>query len=518
MTRPSILRRCLQALAVALAVVIALLTVRLLQRDPPPPARAPQQASLDRGGEVPIVTAADRAASGSPAAAGATEAALDPSHPTTAVLYGSVRRADGTPVEQGWLTLRQNGDTVGRSYIQSRSFGFASVAPGDYQLTAHVEDELPRPQEVHVEAPRTRVDLELDPVWQLTVNAVTADGRPFVDAAAAPDATMLLVAIAIPAPLAGDLPLSNSSFVELGLGTFRGDGTHRQRGIALPRQTIGRITLPPGKPVHIALLLRSVLIAQMPVPANQPETTFILEPEALTGKFGSVRWRCIDGTGQPLPGARSMGRVADEDGRITLVGLVPGPFDVTAEHGSHRTPPIGVDVGPGVDLDLGDIVLRTPVSVTLAGLDGPGRVVWWLLDPLPNGWRRCTGQRFRGALERNDSIVSVYPGRYAFLAHGPNSTSLVEVDLTTAPTASLRFEAQPAAELRLVNTVGRGFAHVVLTAANGAPVHDREWSGTWTTTVRLPPGRYEVAITDPTNHTTRRALQLGLDGAELRVP
>jgi hypothetical protein len=53
------------------------------------------------------------------------------------------------------------------------------------------------------------------------------------------------------------------------------------------------------------------------------------------------------------------------------------------------------------------------------------------------------------------------------------------------------------------------------TPGNSRPTTPR---GTWTLVQRLPPGSYQVEITDQANQTTRRVLQLGAAGAVLTVP
>lgn len=534
MTAPSPWQRPLQGLAAVLALTAALLGTLLLQRDPapPPPVGAPALVAATEG-----ASAAERAPRGAPAASDVLASSTTnerASERSTAepsvILFGTVTTADGTPVPEGHLWLYRGEERVGSTRCVDGRYAFAGLQPGSHRLQAKLPDQLPIDREVQVEAPRTRLDLRLDPVWLLTVHAVTPDGQPLMEAVrkqAASSFFRMLTAHALSEPLAGDLPPCDMSQVTLGLGTSRGADPFG-RGAQLPKQAVGVLALPPDAPVHIALLLRQSLIAQQAVAAGQAEVTFTLPVEAIVGKLATVRLRCVDGAGQAVAGARvglsdrqtgGGGRPTAEDGRVTLSNLIPGRLGLDIGHKDFCAPRVQIDVAPGVDLDLGDIVLQPRVMVTLSseGLGKDAHLRWWLLDPLPNAsWQN--GEGWITSHQGTDRTLSVFPGRYAFLVRNRDGASITEVDLHSAPAAPLRFAVGPAAPLTLRNEVGAGFAHVRVTTANGVPVHDRDWTGTWTNVVQLPPGAYTVEITDITNRTTRRTLQVARDGAELRVP
>ena len=274
MNASSPLRRSLQAFAIVQAIAIVVLSGLWLRADPaPPPAAGQQLRSAAPSGPSAVAThaAVDRSTVIAPAAAASASASASaPAEAgVRAVLYGTVRTADGAALANGVLWLYRGGKHVGTSSGDLPTFAFAGLEPGSYRLRSRIEDHLPIDREVEVRAPTTRLDLELPARWLLTVNVVTPDGKPWSEALskAAPGLMRRgLVALAFDAPLPGDLPASNLAEVEGGVGRFRTGNDPFGRGDrALPKQTLGVLTLPAGKPVHVAVILRQTVVAQQPV-------------------------------------------------------------------------------------------------------------------------------------------------------------------------------------------------------------------------------------------------------------
>jgi hypothetical protein len=262
--------RPLQALAALLTVAIVALFVVWIGREPvitPVP--------------VPHANAASTTTSGRPVgAAESVDPGVGPRVPDppataappgdsgagamAAVLFGVVRRADGTSPAEGALDLHRGGAHAGAQSLRTGTFAFAGLQPGAYRLTSRIADELPLDREVTIDAPTTRLDIDLGARWQLTVDAVTPDGTALREATKAdPLAFRSVRALASRDSLAGDLPGAGNLEIEAGLGTFRGDDMFGDRR-ALPKQTIGVLTLPADRPVHIALVFGSALLAQQP--------------------------------------------------------------------------------------------------------------------------------------------------------------------------------------------------------------------------------------------------------------
>ncbi len=530
-------QRPLQALAALLAIVIVALFLVWIDPEPAPPVRAAH--GVDAPTATPVVAAnADlRAAPAAttPAPAAAPEAAGGTPAPAVApaVLFGAVRHADGTAVTDGVLWVYHGGKHVGTESLRGGTFAFAGLQPGTHRLTSRIPDELPLEREVDVIAPATRLDVDLAARWLLRVDAVTADGAPLRDAL--PQTSPMFFrgvrARAFRDALAGDLPGAAHPELEAGLGAYRGNDPFGMRGDkALPKQTVGVLALPADQPVHVALMLGGALLAQQQVSAGQPTVTFVLGPDAVQAKTGSVRLRCVDGAGAPIAGVRvSVGsgsgtsfgekQVTDADGRFVASGLLPGRVTFGAYHEQQRLPPVRVDLAPGADLDLGDLVLRPVVEVelTFAGFGGNGSVRTLLLD-VPAGARWRTEDGHHSEQNGTAQKLSLYPGRYALLARGENGMALLELDTAALPAGPLRFDLRPTASLQIDNRVGEGVASFEIANVRGVPVYRGELGSRRGFAIQLLPGDYRVTVATGAGAPQTRAFTLPAAGAVLALP
>jgi hypothetical protein len=465
MNAPSPWLRPLQVLATTLGVAIVALFVAWVRLDPPLPVGAqPAHASSTRETGVPAGTVLAAEAAPPPAATNTAAAPATPPADPRAVLYGSVKSADGSPMKSGVLWLYRGDEHVGTQSLRDGTFVFAGLTAGEHRLDSRFDDELRVKRTVAVEAPRTRLDLQLAARWLLTVHAVTPEGTPLVEAISkqikSPFWTRNLTAFAFLEPLPGDLAPSNFGEFEAGLGRFRGNDPFRsRREKALPKQTLGVLTLPPDRPVHVALMLRNALVAQMAVPAGQPEVTFTLATDVLLAKTAKVRLRVVDEAGASVADARvglsdmqtgSGGTPTDAEGRITFTGVIPGRLDLDVSHARLCAPPLHVDVAPGADLDLGDVTLRTGVDVELdlGNFGGKGGVRGYWLDAPPVAGRSVNEMYF-SAENGPTWKARLFPGRHGLLATSGQGVAFVEIDTNTLSGQPIRFDLQPGAMLRL---------------------------------------------------------------------
>jgi hypothetical protein len=328
--------------------------------------------------------------------------------------------------------------------------------------------------------------------WLLHVNVVTADGAPFVEAlpARAPGLwSRCLRALAFPEPLPGNLPSTEASEIEAGLGPFRdADPIGMRNRKALPKQTLGVLALPPDQPVHVALLLGSTLVAQLPATPGQEEVTFVLGTDSVLAKTCTVHFRCLDHLGTPVTGARvSVGNggamstgtkmVTDAEGRFTATGLMPGLLRLGVWHQSLRMPPVQVEIPAGTEVDFGDITLQPGVELELAfdNFGGKGGVyVFWLDAPARPGWR--TNASYHGAENGSAQKASLFPGRYGLVARSKNGVALLEIDTAALPPQPIRFDLRPGASLRLDNRVGAGFVRFEIATRRGVPCIGERWA------------------------------------------
>lgn len=530
------LLRPLQVLAAVQAIAIAVLLVLWWRVEAAPaPANDHELRPTEPAapGAIAVHAAVDRsAATAPPTAATASAPATAIANPDDrAVLYGTARAADGAPPGKGVLWLYRDGKHVGTSSGDLATFVFAGLQPGSYRLRSRVEDQLPIDQEVVVRAPTTRLDLEFPTRWLLTVNVVTPDGKPWSEAIGKEAPGVMhrgLVALAFDAPLAGDLPASNLAEVDGGLGRFRAGNSPFQRGDrALPKQTLGVLTLPAGKPVHVALILRQTLVAQQPVAPGQQELTFTLPVEALLGKLARVRLRIVDPSGAPVGKAMVScndaqtgggGKPTGDDGRVVLERLVPGRLDLEIWAKGLSAPSVEILVAAGADLDLGDVAMQSPTMVDLQfdNFGGKGSVRCAMLDPVRPGW--VAKDLYFSADNGSSQQYPLYPARYGMLATGSNGVAIAVLDLRSPPAGPIRFDLRRGADLRIEYAFGATKAAYEVTSAEGVLVRRREVSGASGETVELPPGGYAVRITDQAGVTTSRAFTLPAAGFELRLP
>lgn len=527
--------RPLQILAGALAAAIAVLFVAWVRQEPlPTPPDTPSPEAHD-------IAAAPAPASTHRDAAGATDAARIESRSdaprassaATAVLFGTVKRTDGTLVNDGFCWLYREGKLVGSESLRLGTFAFPGLQPGPHRLTSRIPDELAIDREVIVQAPQTRLDVELAAKWLLTVNAVTPEGKALREAS--PELAGLaqrnLRALAFPEPLAGDLVGSRSSEFEAGLGPFRANDpfSGRDQAKLLPKETLGVLTLPPDKPVHVALLLGGTLIAQQPATPGQERVEFVLAADAVTGKTCTVTFRCLDPNGAPVSDARvsmSSGSgmssgpkmMTDAEGRYTATKVLPGRVGFSVWHKELRMPPLETEVAPGAYVDLGDLAMRPAgeFEISFAGSGGKGTVYAYWLDAPRNARWRATDSWFS---EENAPVAkaSLYPGRYALFARGKNGVALLEIDTAALPREPLRLPWAAGARLQIDNKIGTGFLQLEIASARGLPVHRTELGSRMGYSFELPPGDYVATMRSSTG-TTTKPFHLPAAGATLTVP
>ena len=531
---PSPWLRPLQVLAVALGVALAALLVAWVRMEPLAPTVAPAPVP-----SRPEATAADGPLVGPEVSSPTQHVAVARAEGTPevdalaasgAVLFGSVMRADRSPVKTGFLFVYRADKHVGTASLRDGTFAFTGLQPGAHRVSSRIDDELPLEQEVALTAPTTRLDLVLATPWLLAVNIMTPEGTPLLEDLRQQlkgHSLRGLLACACTEPLAGDLPPSNNAEVTTGVGTFRGAHGLDRGAAALPKQTLGVLTLPPGEPLHIVLLLRNHVVAQMPAAPGQEEITFTLGVDAVLGKLATVRVRLIDAAGAPVTDASVAlndaqtgggGRKVDAEGRVTLERLTPGRLDLEISHATLRAPRVRIDVAPGADLNLGDVVLApgVPVAFDLANFEGQGFIWFYSLDPLRPGWTSSAGHV---AVENGKAqSLSLYPGRYGMHATGQNGVALLEIDVRQAPPAPVRFDLRRGAALRIEYSVANGAVGLELRSEAGMLVRRRSVTTSMRESVELPEGTYTAATTDAKGATTRRTIRLTSAGALLTIP
>ncbi|HZN38252.1 MAG TPA: hypothetical protein VFD82_05580 [Planctomycetota bacterium] len=526
--------RPLQILAVMLGIAIAALFVAWVRVEPAMPADAAPAPTPRRGTDAPAPATAHLEPSAPHEAAPAAAPHEAPAGPTAtaAVLFGTVKRADGTLVNDGYLWLDQK--QASTASLRRGTFAFPGVQPGVHRLTSRIPDEMGIDREVTVQAPQTRFDIELAPKWLLTVNATTPDGKSLRESAPelAGPGQRNLRALAFAQPLTGDLVSSRSSEFEAGLGRFRANDPFfgRDAAKALPMETLGVLTLPPDQAVHVALLLGGTLIAQQPAAPGQEKVEFVLAADAIGGKTSTVTFRCLDPNGAPVAGARvsmSSGSgmssgpkmVTDAEGRYTATKVLPGRFSFSVWHKELRMPPLETEIAPGAVVDLGDHTMQRGVEleISFAGSGGAGSAsMYWLDAPRDSRWR-STDHRFSEQTGPT-AKTSLFPGRYALLARGKSGVALLELDTNAMPPQPLRLPWTAPASLRVQNQGVATFVQFEIANARGLPVYRGEAGNRGDYDIPLPPGDYVATIRGSGGSVTKKDIRLPASGAVLTLP
>jgi hypothetical protein len=335
-----------------------------------------------------------------------------------------------------------------------------------------------------------------------------------------------LTALAFAEPIQGDLPLTALRQPTGGLGEFRGDDPMRG-GSALPKPTPGVLTLPSGHPTHVALPLRSAVVATQLVAAGQTEVVFTVPVADVTARFGKARLRLLDPTGNPLPKGKvertdlqsgGGGKATDAAGRVVFDHLRPGRLALGVRHPSLQPPVVQIDVAAGADLDPGDIVLlnRSTVTLRIAGADDTTRATSTALDGTWPGGVRLRSNSL--PVENGEATAWLPAGRHGVYVATATHCAFVELDTTALPAQPIEVALAPGAPLRLRCRMGGGTGVAIVRSPRGICVFDRDLNGNREQSLCVPPGAYDVDLAVGNGAPQRRQLMVPLEGAEPTFP
>ncbi|MFT6078818.1 MAG: hypothetical protein ACJAYX_003414 [Planctomycetota bacterium] len=520
----------LQVTAVVLGIAIVVLLVKWLDQDPPPPSQSivaatPKTHSKQSDSHSDTPQAATPNEDVTTSTADEHEAVIGP---TSAVLYGTIKSADGKPVE-GHMWLWDDNGSIGATELRgsNTAFAFPGLQPGTYRLTSRFSDQFPIALELQVTAPRTRLDHVLAPTWQLTVHAVTPEGASLKRAVAQDLPTVHhgdeLRVVAQLETLTTDLQPGIRSTDAAGLGIFRGADPFRETVMA--KTTVGVLTLPPDQAVHVALMLSNTLLAQQLVKVGTSEITFTLTSEDLLSKTATVRVRVVDQNGTAVAGAMANigssfnpNSKTDDQGRYVFKKVLPGRRTFRAQVTGMNSQTLEIDIPASADIDLGDIVMRAPAKFTmdLANFGGSGGVYLSQLNGTRQPERRI---RFHYVSAQDDKQkkVQLFPGRYSAYAYSKAGVTVRTLDTAVIAGQVVRFDLSKGANLRIVGKLQLPVPIEILDAT-GQTVTRREFTGAQEVSIRLPVGAYQIKITHAGGAVTSKSVQLTADGATVHLP
>jgi hypothetical protein len=537
-------------LAVIQGAAIATLAVLLLGGDDVAPVGPAPSAT------TPVANAATPAEAGQagphreaePTAApmvGATVAAATSDVGTGTVLYGRVVSETGEAITEGYVWLSRAGEAKSLATISPSSrdpvFAVAGLAPGEITFRTRATGYRETSGSISIPAatPRLRHDIVLSPAWLLAVKVQTPAGEPLQPAlrAAAKDRPMLYaveVGVIVTATKpAGDFPPTELREITYGLGRWRpADGIDAVRGEKqLPKDVTGIVEIDRKQPVWVSAVLRQRVLASVAVEAGQLEATINLGIEQVLRDLGTIRGRVVDSSGQPLTEVRvgfgdrqsgGMGNKVDAEGRFEVKDLRPGLLTIEIHTKGLMLPRNMVLLAPGQVLDLGDVVMRETrvIKGRCEGVTGKGsdvRIACRPLDPPPHPAMHQDGGYSSSVTDDGSFSLHLVEGRYLVRASAAGG-AVTEIDTRTIGDQPLVLQLAKEANVRLdVQSQGEPCELAVFDSRN-REIYRRNLRDGWKFALPFLPGDYRVEVTDGRGKVETRRLQVGADGADLRVP
>jgi hypothetical protein len=389
--------------------------------------RSPESGSRPLGSDAAEAQSAGIGTIATPAAADSTTERTAAQAATASVERGVIlhgRLLAPNPladVEQIQLGLRRSDAWRGADVHPSGRYAIADLTAGTWQVHCEVPGfRRQRFEHTLTEAPFQVLDIPLQAATVLPVFLRTHEDTRLQVELAKLGFWQGLVVVATRDPLVGDLePTEHASVHLVGVGNHRQDSDLNRRQD--PNAGDGVLELDQAPPVHAALLLRHMVLAQQRIDPGQTELRFVVDPTAIKARMAVARLRLLGPDG-PLAnatvrlstsqGGGSAGK-SDEQGLVRIENVLPGitSVDITAKacesiH-THWT------LAPGVERDLGDVVLTPAVELQGKVVDASGKPVralvqWTALDlwqpPHPRSDRR-------NAVADGDGNFTIQAGR-----------------------------------------------------------------------------------------------------------
>ncbi|MGE3172197.1 MAG: carboxypeptidase regulatory-like domain-containing protein [Planctomycetota bacterium] len=526
------------------SVLLALLLAIWLGRGegiaaPPSSAEAARRDQATSGDSARAPTA-ERDSAGSGVADAATarrEVATTPS--ASILLHGRLLPDDGSaPPDDANVWLRAIGGDGRSGTVFGGAYAIAGLRPGAWELSIRTDDfaSVRLPVTIGPEPVQT-LDIELVRSHRIAVLLRTPDDRPLLEALAKEHGRTLAWAMSVIAtaqPLREDLPMTDNTLVgDVGIGRFHAEWNNHRNGTGVPKDADGMLLLDGPPPANAALLLRHVVVQQQPVGAGQNRIVFVVDPDALLARTGTVRLRVVDPAGAPIAGAqvqlgtaqggRASARTGD-DGCATLQNVLPGIglLDLTAKDRETRRQELRV----AGECDLGDVVLAPAAEIRgrLVDADGAavrGRVCWTDLDAMAQPCPLVTN--FHSLTERDGTFAlhGAGPRRFVVLGSSDADGRLghATVDARSgAAEVTLVVRTPGAIEVAARGEPLAGYVARLLDG-DGTPIDARRLEPRWPEqTLRAPRGDYTLEVFDGHDRQVlRRPVTLGDEPLRVEV-
>ncbi len=526
--------RILPTLVVVQAIALVVLFLQWTQRTAPlVPAGSPVLAA-----EAGAATAASgELAAGAPANAAALArerapaASAEVAAATSIVLHGKLLGVEPLPKPDDVRLYLSRLDRWSSAEVTMRgSYAFAGLTEGVWRLRCEMPGyrRLDMPVTIGSE-PVQRLDLTLTKATVLTVWAQTTDGKRLAGELAKLGAWQGLRVVALATPKVGDFePTENNAVGDSAIGRFRpADDMVNPTDASVCDGTL-ELDQPP--PAHAALVMRHMVLAQLPIEPGQTELRFVVDPATVRARLPKVRVRVLGPDGNPAVASVSMSTAqgggsrtkVDEHGVAVVENAPPGlaQFEVWAKDAEHWSGHVTIP-GTGGEVDLGDIRLTAANSlhgrvVDEAGAPASGSVQWTALDawrpPHPLVDNRSTQTEGDGKFQ----LYGTGRRRYTVQVRGSAGRfGFAFVDGATAGTEPFVVTLRPARKLHL-DASKAGTRCVVVADAAGQPFDVQRIEPQYPQQVMsLPDGEYQLIVYDSAG-TERSRERLVVAGADLQ--
>lgn len=526
--------RILPTLVVVQAIALVVLFLQWTQRTAPlvpagsPVLAADAGAAAAASGELAAGSTANAAALARERASTAAPTDAAPAA-SSIVLQGKLLGVEPLPKPGSVrLSLSRSGRYRGATFSERGGYAISCLSPGEWQLRC----EVPGYQLIDIaitlgSEPVQRRDLTLTKATVLTVWAQTTDGKRLATELAKLEVWQGLWVVASATPLAGDFePTENSSIGDLPIGRFRAPSDLNQATDESASDGTLELDRPP--PVHAALVLRHMVLAQLPIEPGQTELRFVVDLATVTARMPRLRARVLGPDGNPVAARVSLataqgggsGNMTDENGIVVCERVMPGLMLVEVWSKELERWSRHVTIPSGGEVDLGDIMLTATKVVAGRVVDENGAptgatIQWTALDlwraPHPLMDRRSTSADGDGKFE-----IGLGRRRYTLrVQSGSGRVGFAFVDGATAGAEPFVVTVRPARKLELD---GRkvGMRCVVIADATGQPFDVGRIESRWPQrTVSLPDGDYQMIVYDGAGQERHRE-RLVIAGADVR--
>lgn len=320
--------------------------------------------------------------------------------PLGLLVVGTVRSADGGPVESGLVTLQSETGRRHRASIGPHSaYAVTGLGPGAWLLHCDAAGfrDLSRAITVEPGEEITRHDLVLEPAVQLKIKFLSAAGEP-LPMGVPPGLRQYdarLMAVATIDPPGRELPETLSRDLDdYGIGQYLGNEFFFQHAEDLvPPGYTGILTLQEPLPAYVSAVFRHLVLETRLVPPGAEEVVFQLEEDAIASRLASARIRVVDAvTSEPVAGAsvclnhgsrHGGGRRSGEDGVAVLEQVLPGPLRLEVGSKGYEVIHRLVRLEAGRETDLGTLTLARSCRISGRVVDQEGNPQQVSLSWLP---------------------------------------------------------------------------------------------------------------------------------------